>query len=294
MDGNNIDKWYRSYKLVEDFYKNNGRLPNKDDKFTSINLYSWLTRQLHIINYGEKLSDGSIKYTSNIGTINILTIHQIRLLNDINIQFLYDKKEYKKIIDSTNYYAVKKYLVDSINLLLKDYNQKNIIDSDSFKEKINYDYLTKVLKFKEKDNKQSFIKENTYINTFDDNLNILIKYIKENKKCPDKNTVYEGICIGRLLEKIKRILMYGIYDKDGNVIYKNEMITKEQLNKILSINIDFVNKSEFDSKKIGKQELKYVRTILNSYAKYRVLNKNKSIKSKEDVDKINKKFKLVI
>ena len=96
---------------------------------------------------------------------------------------------------------------------------------------------------------------------FDYYLDTLKDYIKKYRTMPNMNTYYNNLFIGRWLNTQKRIYTLG-KKENGNIIYNNHIIKKENIDKLESLGIDLTYED-----KSQKWNIKYnlLREYINKY-----------------------------
>ena len=153
---------------------------------------------------------------------------------------------------------------------------------------------------------------------FDDNINFVVEYMNNFEEEPRKNEIYKGIYISRFIHKIRCIYNKGKKLEDGSIMYKDDILKKEQIELLIKNNFDFNIKSDFEMFKykaylleeylqenswnsikentiyknldIGRW-VNYIRNIYNNGKKLEdgsIVYKKKKL-SKEKIDYLNKK-----
>lgn len=134
--------------------------------------------------------------------------------------------------------------------------------------------------------------------TFDKYYESLNDYLRLNndRYPPSYGGFHNGLYIGSWAQKIRNIYINGKMQFDGSIKYKGSTLTKEQINKLNSINFkwvvryDILYKKEFN-KNINYETIqRYLTEELN-----RLLNEyeDKNL-TKENLEKITSEYRLIL
>lgn len=135
--------------------------------------------------------------------------------------------------------------------------------------------------------------------TFDKYYKSLNDYLQLNygKYPPSYGGLYKGLYIGIWAQKVRNIYINGKMQLDGSIKYKEgNILTKEQINKLNSINFKWVVRYDILYKKEFNKNINYeaiqrylteeLNRLLDNY-------ENKSL-TKENLEKITDEYKLIL
>ena len=190
---------------------------------------------------------------------------------------------------------LKKYIDDNNKLPDDDYEIENIRIGDWFRRQLyyikdsnkdengNYRYRTNfVTKYQASqllDLVTSYIKYERL--SFEDTVKLCKEYISNTgNNIIKQGTVYKKVNIGIWLYNIKRVIMLGKKDENGNIVFKNSKVTKEQLDLLNELGVD-LKKSNRMSIWMKKYELtcEYIKNNNGNLPEVNTYYKNVNIGS---------------
>ena len=292
--------WNYNFALLKEYLVINFKYPKIGEIYKECNLGTWVNNIRTIYNHGDLQTDGSYKYGSYT-----LTKEQIDTLNTINFQW-------KKLVrnqDSweTKYNLLKEFTevfnrfpkqaekYKGVNLGTWLSAQRNAYKNGDRQEDGTYIYQS----IKLTNEKIRLLKDINFEfdidvsrNNFDNNINLLIEFVKLNKRYPKGNEMYKGFNLGLWTTRLKRIFNNGKTYKGGTIKYGNMILTKEYINRLNEIGFPWVNNvGRYNNTPIKnsndyKRKLEYLKLKLEKLLD----EENNDIKSYKDIKKLNRKY----
>ena len=298
-----ISNWDEKLELLKEYLKeHDGKYPRQDESYKGVFIGAWVNTQRTAYNRGEILPDGSRKYASFR-----LSKERIDKLNDMSFLWsigavrsddLWNKnyellKEYIKEHDGKfpgRSECYKGFKIGNWLIVQKSvYNNGEKCDNDLIR--YNTSILTKerIDKLEELNIDWTLPKKEKWNLRY----NLLVKYLKEhNGEYPKQNEIYEDFLLGAWVNTQRLILNNGTLMDDGSMQYDQLMLSKEKLEKLNEINFKRYSYNKKEYVQILKSYRKYItiKRKLN-YKLDEVLDESENnIRSKEDIENINKNF----
>ena len=313
-----IDKFDKKIDITIDYLKQSSNIdPRINEIYKGIRIKPFINTLRNIYNNGKKLEDGSIKYK-----IYVLTRDQIDKLNSNN--FNWNKESLEEQFDNNitllNEFVNKYNRYPNINEIYKHHdlgswvnNIRNIFKNGlvqedgsikiEFNSKIKYlskdriDRLNDIGFIIKKESKPVKIIKKEMKDKWLLHFESLKRYMDEHDNLlPVYGEFYEDCELGNWVNKQRLIFNQGDELKNGTIKYATSILTKERIEKLNSINFDFIgNKEKYYKKEIKNTEdmnkkRRYLLLQLNKI----LINQKNNIDSKQDIDSLNKKIIKII
>ena len=281
----------------EENYENVVKILQNVEKRTikSINdkrLRQWLSLQITIIRNGIKDKSG---YKYKHYKLNYEKAKKIEKLNITGILKTWEEnfEHYKRIIEKNN--EGEKTELDSSLVRWVVFN-RTIFNNGIRLEDGSYLYMDRLNKHSLSKEQIDKLNEIGFVwskrTTFEEKLEKYIEFKSLYNREPTKGEIYEKIDLYSFVVNIRIIKNNGIKDENGNYLYKNFILTKENIEKLNNVNFIWDNKEyKFLKSKIDKNYKKRKLELLRKrFIMYLDSLEKKEFEIKKDINKINDEF----
>lgn len=314
------EKFDLKISILIEFLTINNRYPRTKEIYKGIRIKSFVNLLRNMDKYGKRLEDGSIVYKDDILTkVQIDKLNKVNfiwdeekvikpiknenkdeIVKDIIKEINIKKEKEEKIWDDTfellNIYLEENEMVPPKSDLYykgvylgKWYeNIKTIFINGKHMADGSIKYKNEVL------TKKQVEKVKTIKNTFNYSLDkrgykwnfyfdLLCEYIEDFEEFPKGYDYYRGYFLATWCNEQRTIFNNGIRKEDGTITYQNQKLTPSEINKLNSINFDWIiDNRRYLTKKINKKadlekRMRYIKIMLD-----RFLKDKEEIPSKEE------------
>ena len=269
--------------------------PQVKEEYKDFKIGNWINNIRMIYNHGVKQDNNDIVFNTNR-----LTEEQIKVLEEHNFYFsnfdIY-LNLLKEFININKRYPLFNEMYNDKNIGAWVIKNRVIFKNGKKDENGNIYYKTFKLTQKQIDklNEINFIWERKIENnTWQENYNLLLDFIKEHNRLPKHSEIYKNKNIGAWICNQKINFNKGIEIEKDVFRYKhNSSTTKEQFYKLNDLGIEFVKEKNryYNATIKTKEDLLFKKRYLLLQLHNMIKDENiNEISSKKDIENINKLY----